>query len=129
MKVYADTGFLISLYLHETTSATANRVFSSVMPPVPLIPLGVLELRNAFHLAVFRKQITPSIQRAAWRHVERDIQDGIYAVTPMPSANLHQKAAELADRHSQTLGTRSLGSAATRSAATAQYRCERSRWT
>lgn len=108
MSVYADTGFLISLYLNETTTVAANRIFHSVALPVPLIALGVLELRNAFHLAVFRKQITTVVQRAAWLRVERDIQGGLYVVTPVPSTDLYRQAEALANRHSQALGTRSL---------------------
>ncbi len=49
MTVYADTGFLISLYLNETTSETANDTVKTLTAPLPLVPLPLLEMRNAFH--------------------------------------------------------------------------------
>ena len=108
MKSYADSGFLISLYLNETTTSAASAAMQSLRQPLPLIPLGLLELRNAFYLAVFRKQITEATSKAAWRRVELDLRNGVYAQISIAQADLHQKAAELADKYSATIGTRTL---------------------
>jgi predicted nucleic acid-binding protein len=108
MKSYADTGFLISLYLNESTTAAANAAMQTLREPLPLIPLGFLELRNALYLAVFRKQITEVTSKAAWRRVELDLRNGVYAQTSVSQTELHQKAAELADEHSAAIGTRIL---------------------
>lgn len=43
---YADTGFIASLYLEESTSPVAERVFSDHGEPLLLSPLVVLELRT-----------------------------------------------------------------------------------
>lgn len=108
MKSYADTGFLVSLYLNEATTVAANAAVQSVRQPLPLIPLGFLELRNALYLAVFRKQITEATRLAAWRRVELDIRNGIYLETPISQADLHQKAAQLAQNYTGSIGTRTL---------------------
>jgi len=73
-----------------------------------LIPLGFLELRNALYLAVLRKQIQEGIQRAAWQTIERDIRNGVFIRAQLDPDRLHDQAAELADKHSATAGTRTL---------------------
>jgi len=45
VKSYADTGFLCSLYLPNSTTAAAGAAFRSVKPPVPITPHGFLELQ------------------------------------------------------------------------------------
>jgi hypothetical protein len=108
MKSYADTGFLVSLYLNESTTAVASAVFQTVSPPVPLIPLGFLELRNAFHLATFHKQITVKTRQVAWAQFETDVRNGIYVSATIAESDLFGKAAELSEKYSASVGTRSL---------------------
>jgi PIN domain len=108
MKSYADTGFLVSLYLNEATTITANAAAQAVRQPLPMIPLGFLELRNAFYLAVFRKQITEATCQTAWRRVELDIRNGIYIETAIGQLDLHEKAAQLAQKYTGSIGTRTL---------------------
>ena len=108
MKSYADTGFLISLYLNEATTAAANAAVQTVRHPLPLIPLAFLELRNALYLAVFRKQVDEATRAAAWQRVELDIRNGIYVEAPLGQLDLHEKASQLAQKYTATLGTRTL---------------------
>jgi predicted nucleic acid-binding protein len=108
MKSYADTGFLVSLYINETTTTAANTAVQVVRRPLPLIPLAYLELRNALLLAVFRKQISEATRQAAWRRVELDIKSGIYLEATVSQLDLHEKAAQLAEKYTGSLGTRTL---------------------
>ena len=108
MVVFADTGFLASLYLKESTSARARAALQSASGPLPLTPLGLLELRNAFNRAVQRQRITTAERDALWQDVESDIASGFLVPTPVASANLHAQARELSDRYTPTVGTRSL---------------------
>src|SRR4029077_14126050 len=108
MKSYADTGFLVSLYINEKTTIAANIAVKVLRRPLPLIPLAYLELRNALHLTVFRKQITKATRQAAWRRIELDIRNGIYVEAAISQLDLHEKAAQLAEKYTGSLGTRTL---------------------
>ena len=108
MNIYADTGFIVSLYKVETTSARAARIMRRLQPPVWISPLGELELHNAFQLAVFRGELAANAAALKKRLLLTDIKNGIFSIMPVPASALYSKAAELADRHSARLGTRSL---------------------
>jgi hypothetical protein len=108
MVAYADTGFVASLYLKETTSAGARAAIQSTPVTLPLTPLGELELRNAFNRSVQRRRITTAQRDELWQDVEADIARGFLVPTPVASDELHKKARQLSDRHTPTLGTRSL---------------------
>lgn len=108
MVVFADTGFLASLYLKESTSAQARAAVQAAAAPLPLTPLAMLELRNAFNLSVKWQRITAVQRDALWQDVEADIASGFLVPTPVASGLLHDKARQLSDRHTPTLGTRTL---------------------
>ena len=108
MKAYADTGFVVSLYKSETTSAAAATTMKQLHPPIWLSPLGELELHNAFQLSVFRGEIHPAAALRKKQLFAEDLAKGIFLIQQVPATTLYPKAIELAERHSATLGTRSL---------------------
>jgi hypothetical protein len=108
MVAFADTGFIASLYLKESTSAPARAAIQAAPAVLPLTPLAALELRNAFNRAVQRQRITAAQRDALWQDVEADIASGFLILTPVPADELHHKARQLSDRYTPTLGTRSL---------------------
>jgi predicted nucleic acid-binding protein len=108
MVAFADTGFVASLYLKESTSAQARSAIQAAPVVLPLTPLAMLELRNAFNRSVQRQRITTAQRDALWQDVEADIASGFLVPTPVASDELHKKARQLSDRHTPTLGTRSL---------------------
>ena len=108
MVAFADTGFIASLYLEETTSKAADAALDGRREPLPVTPLVALEVRNAFNRAVQRGRITMAQRDALWQDVEADIASGFLVPTPVTSGPLHDKARQLSDRHTPTLGTRSL---------------------
>ena len=108
MVAFADTGFIASLYLEESTSKAADAALGTKRIPLPLTPLAALELRNAFNRAVQRQRITAAQRDALWQDVEADIASGFLVLTPVPADELHHKARQLSDRYTPTLGTRSL---------------------
>lgn len=108
MVAFADTGFIASLYLEESTSKAADAALGVKREPLPLTPLVALELRNAFNRAVQRQRITAAQRDALWQDVEADLASGFLVLTPVASAALHDSARQLSDRYTPTLGTRSL---------------------
>jgi predicted nucleic acid-binding protein len=105
---FADTGFIASLYLEESTSSAADAALGPNRVPLPLTPLVELELRNALNRSVQRGRITAAQRDALWQDVEADIASGFLVATPVDIDELHKKARQLSDRHTPTLGTRSL---------------------
>lgn len=108
MTAYADTGFLVSLYKEETTSADANSAIENVDPPVLLSDLSVLEFRNALNLAVFRKEISTDAHARIFMRFEADFDAGLFSAFPLPASKLYSESTRLSDTHSATLGTRTL---------------------
>lgn len=108
MNAYADTGFVVTLYKEEGTSARAVALMAKQTTSVRLSQLGELEFRNSLHLAVFRGELTRGEAALKKRLFVEDVANGIFTIGPVPGTVLFAKAAELADRHSARLGTRSL---------------------
>lgn len=108
MIAYADTGFIVSLYKEEATSADANSAIRNVEAPILLSELSVLEFRNATNLAVFRKETTEDARTIILKRFESDLEAGIFRARPVPTSKLYFTSTRLSDAHSSTLGTRSL---------------------
>ena len=107
MSAYADTSFLVSLYVLDANSETAARLMKRAELPLMVTPFGELELANAFALRLFRKELTPSGVKAARAMFSKDIQDGVFAQRPLPEMAF-ERAKKLAQTRTFRLGTRTL---------------------
>ena len=76
MSVYADTSLLISYFIHDPNSASAQAVIHATTTPLPFTGLHRLEMRNALALGVFRRILTAAQVSAAWSDAERDLRSG-----------------------------------------------------
>lgn len=108
MKYYADTGFLLSLHLQETTSAAAATAMQNVAEPLPITPPVALEFRNALRLAVFRQKITETERAAAWTSFAQDLAAGSLEQTAADSGGVYAEAESLCDQFTVTTGVRTL---------------------
>ncbi len=108
MVNYADTGFIVSLYLEELTSERARAAMALLKEPLTLTPLLRLEMRNAFNLAVNRRRITAEQRTGHFAAIEEDIANGVFVEAAPSGGDLYREAVELSDRHTPTLATRSL---------------------
>jgi predicted nucleic acid-binding protein len=75
---------------------------------LPFTELHRLELRNAFSLALFRKQITAATAQAAWTNVEADLQAGVLVVPAVLWLDAFREAEKMAQLHTPASGSRSL---------------------
>ena len=105
---YADTGFIASLYLEETTSAVVEQVFAAHGEQLLISPLVVLELRNAMNFALGRGRITSGQRDAAWRQFEANLSAGTYVVRQIETVEWYEVARGLSDRHTARESTRTL---------------------
>lgn len=108
MSAYADTGFLVSLFLEETTSATADKVLAGLQGPLIITPLTVLEFRNALNLAIVRNRLTAVERDAVWQRFEEQRHGGAFADRQLEINELHQRAQLLSDLYTPMHATRSL---------------------
>ena len=76
MKTYADTSFLVSLYLDDDHTEAANSWMKRRAEPLPFTPLHRHEFRNAIRLAVWRKQIDGAQRREFFRLMDEDLKAG-----------------------------------------------------
>lgn len=107
MSGYADTSFVVSLYVPDVHSRAAIATISRVREPLLITGFVEVELCNALKLRRFRKDLTAAQVKAAAQAFEQDRQTGIFSLQALPFAAF-EKAKVLARRHTALLGTRSL---------------------
>ena len=108
MIVYADTSFLIAVYLQDMHSREAYRLMA-LHPTVPITPFGRAETANAMYRQVFLQRISVANARAAWQNFELDCRSGRLHLTELPETTWNE-VIHLARRHGPTLGVRALDS-------------------
>ena len=108
MKVYADTSFLVSLYVQDASSGRAQAWLSAHPTALPLTAFARIELRNAIAQLVFRGQLTPQESAAAWQLIEADAAQGRLQPVFVPWTAILAKAEQLTAQHSARIGVRTL---------------------
>lgn len=107
MSTYADTSFLVSLYIFDANSARAASNLQEVPRPVFLTPLHQIEVANACYLRVFRKESTEAKVKVALGLFARDVSAGVYELRAF-SADIFQQGSLIAGRQTAKFGTRTL---------------------
>ncbi|MGD0499359.1 MAG: type II toxin-antitoxin system VapC family toxin [Bryobacteraceae bacterium] len=102
-----DASFLVSLYASDANSAAAAAYAGNLPFPFPLPEFGRLELTNAIHLRVFRREITAAQAEAALADVASDLAQGVLRSFPV-SAGMYETAQRLAHKHTAAIGARAL---------------------
>lgn len=108
MVVSADTSFLFSLYGNDAHSANARHLASALKTPLTIGPLHLHELRNAFRLAVFRKEMTPAQRQAVVVNIDADIRASILLEISIGWTDIFAAAEHLSAAHTESLGTRAM---------------------
>ena len=108
MTDYADSSFLVALYLPETHAAAAQRSLRRLPQPLGVTPLHELEVRNAMRLRRFRREISESEYEAALADWTADHAAGVLAALVIPWPATWREAERLSATQTATLGCRSL---------------------
>jgi predicted nucleic acid-binding protein len=105
---YADTSFLVSLYVRDAFSTPAQTWLAGNPVALPLTEFGRTELRNAIARLAFTRAITAPQSAAAWQLVEADLNQGrLFACAPSWPV-VFSRAERLIAAHTPQLGTRTL---------------------
>jgi predicted nucleic acid-binding protein len=106
---YADSGFVVSLYLTtEGTSAQARKEVKRASKPILLSPLSLLEIRNALNFGINRDEITSEQRDAVISEIDAQIEKGFFRLVDTSQTSIYAKAQELSNKHTPTTATRSL---------------------
>lgn len=106
MVIYADTSFLFSLYAQDANTVRAAALAARLDSALVFTALQRHELRNAFRLAVFRRDMSPDQCRVLLDTVETDTKTGVLAEAQVSWADVHERAEALSSAHTARLGTR-----------------------
>lgn len=102
MSIYADTSFLLSLYLPDRHSAEAERRMAS-KPQVWLTPLHLAEWTHAVSQHVFRKEISALEAGHAHDELERDLGNSVWLGVDLPES-VCETCRQLGRKHGPKLG-------------------------
>ena len=108
MNTYADTSFLVPLFLRESTSPQALELANGLTEPLPVGFLTSVEFVNALNARVYRREISVGIRDAALAKFEQYIRQGVWVRTDLEAETLRLHAERLSHRYTPEQGTRSL---------------------
>ena len=108
MTTYFDSGVIVKLYVPEPNSAEAIRLVTACTPPVLLTDWQAIEVRNAFRLKRFRREITTPQLRAALRAFAEDERLGRWQRPPLDLEQTLRRAELVSSKLAASLGCRTL---------------------
>ena len=108
MKIYADTGFICSLYAPDENTRSACQFMNHHEDPICFSWLNQVEFRNALRLRVFRKEISNAERDQSLNLLLADLSAGVFENVEPYQSNVLVEAERLSSQYSQKLGTPSL---------------------
>jgi predicted nucleic acid-binding protein len=108
LSVYADSSFVVSLYITDIHSAEARRRVQSA-PPLILTPFHRAEWFHALGQHQFRGTMTAQAAQHILSQFLSDEESGLFHKKAVPE-NAFDLCADLARRHGHTLAMRTLDS-------------------
>jgi len=108
LSVYADSSFVVSLYLTDIHSVEARRRVEEGAPII-LTPFHRAEWAHALSQHQFRGHVPPEVAREIDSQFISDQQARVFEDTPLPE-RAFEVCAELARRHGPRLAMRTLDS-------------------
>jgi predicted nucleic acid-binding protein len=108
LKAYADSSFIVALYLQQQSSIVAAAFMQRHGEPLPFTPWHRLEVRNAIRLAVFHKLIDSPQSKTQLKQMDTDLQDETLLVhTPVDWVAVLREAEKQGATQAEAIGCRS----------------------
>ena len=108
MTIYADSSFIVPLYVLDVHSHAAHRRMLP-KPIIPITPVNRAELAHSLSRQAFRARIDAATSAAAWNAFEQDLLQGLWVAIDLPE-KAWETSIDLARRYGPTLGVRTLDS-------------------
>jgi len=108
VKAYADSSFIVALYLQQQSSPKAIAFMERYGQALPFTPWHRLEVRNAIRLAVWHKLIDAQQAKTQLKQLDTDLKEETLLVhTPIDWTDVLREAEKLGTAHSHAIGCRS----------------------
>lgn len=108
MNAYADSSFLVALYLPQQRSGKAIAWLQHYGRALPFTPWHRLEVRNAIRLAVFQRVITSHQAKTQLRQLDADLKEETIVVhQAIDWTDVLREAERLGAAHNEVIGCRS----------------------
>jgi predicted nucleic acid-binding protein len=105
--VYADTSFLLSLYISDANTVIAAKKISRFDGSLLTTDFGEFEFTNALGWRVFRKLLLVGEQHKVLDSFSKDLEAGIIRIIPIPVA-VFARARQIARKQTPVIGNRAL---------------------
>lgn len=107
MVIYADTSFLVALYIDEEQTPKAKEYLNRTEASLLFTPFHRLELRTALRLRVLRREVDSVFLKESFRQMESDLQKGLLYHLALDWNQTMRHAEEIAAAHLLEIGARS----------------------
>ena len=108
MRAYADSSFIVALYLQQQSSAKVIAYMERYGRALPFTPWHRLEVRNAIRLAVFQRIIDAVQAKTQLKQLDTDLKEEVLLThTAIDWIGVLRAAEKLGAAHNETVGCRS----------------------
>ncbi len=108
MVIYADSSFLVAVYVEDGNTKAARGYFATNPQPICLTSFSKSEAQHAIRMLAFQKYVTLADMTRALLRFERDEAEGFYEMLSLESQDLYLKTSQLSHRHALESGVRYL---------------------
>jgi predicted nucleic acid-binding protein len=108
VSAYADTSFLVSLYVPDVNSADAARLIRESDDKLFVTPFNEAEFTNTIELRVFRKDASQADAEASFQSFRADVAAGSVLVRTAVPGSAYARSVLLSRQYTRELGTRAL---------------------
>jgi len=108
LKAYADSSFIVALYVPQQSSPKAIAFIERYGQALPFTPWHRLEVRNAIRLAVCQNLIDSVQAKTQLKQIDADLKEEALLVhQAIDWTDVLREAEKLGANHNQTIGCRS----------------------